>query len=58
MGNNDFKFSFVDKNGEVAIRYYKCNSDDDSARLKSTVVLLKEFKDFCVIIEDSFKSSE
>jgi len=36
----------------VALCYYKCSSDDDSARLKSSVVPLREFKEFCVIIED------
>ena len=52
IGSIDFKFSFIDKNAQVFLSFYKCSSDNDSEKLKSTLIPLREFKDFNIVVKD------
>ena len=52
IGSLDYKFYFVEKNEQLFLSYYKCGSYDDSAKLKSTSILIREFKDFNIIVKD------
>lgn len=50
--SHDYKFSFLEKNGQMGLNYYRCDSDDNSVKSKTTFIFLKELKDFYVVIED------